>query len=82
MSGEWLYLCVYGNYGAMEVLRFVHFTTSTINRTSRFPFRKHCCLIDYILHSVDSAIALLNSPPKILLGMTQPSFSDFSLHTT
>ena len=53
-AGEWLYLCVaHGNDGAMEVC-FVHNTTSTIDLTSFFYHGKHCCAIDYILHTVDS----------------------------
>ena len=30
--------------------------------TSCFSLEKHCCAIGYILHTVDSATALLNSP--------------------
>ena len=61
-TGEWLYLCVaHGNDG--DMVYFVHITTSTVDMTSRFSPGKHCCPIDYILHTgVDSATALLNSP--------------------
>ena len=60
-AGEWLYLCVaHGNDGAMEVC-FFHII-STIDLTPCFSLEKHCCAIDYILHTVDSATALLNSP--------------------
>ena len=52
-------LCV--AHGAMEVC-FVHITTSTIHLTSCFSPGKHCCATVYILHTVDSATALLNSP--------------------
>ena len=60
-TGEWLYLCVaHGNDG--DMVCFVHITTSTVDMTSRFSPGKHCCAMDYILHTVDSATALLNSP--------------------
>lgn len=59
-AGEWLYLCVaHGNDGAMEV------RIQPIQRTPLYsdaPDIKQCCAIDYILHTVDSATALLNSP--------------------
>jgi hypothetical protein len=74
-AGEWLYLCIaHGN----EEVCFVHITTSTIDLTSRFSLG---CAIDYILHTVDSATVLLNSPRRF------PSRYDAtphlqSLHTT
>ena len=54
----------HGSDGAMEVC-FVHITTST-NRPDFlfFSIGKHCCAIDYILCTVDSATALLNSPRR------------------
>lgn len=59
-AGEWLYLCVaHGNDGAMEV------RIQSIQQTplhSDASDIKQCCAIDYILHTVDSATALLNSP--------------------
>src|SRR6266478_2030445 len=58
-AGEWMYLCVaHGNDGAMEVsLMYL------IDEGPSFDGRcKQCCAIDYILHTVDSATALLNSP--------------------
>jgi hypothetical protein len=58
-AGEWLYLCVaHGNEGAMEVgLSF----GSTAAQLLIF-VQQQCCAIDYILHTLDSATALLNSP--------------------
>ena len=56
-AGEWLYLCVaHGDDGAREV-RPYHL--SRILHDRRF---QQCCAIDYILHTLDSATALLNSP--------------------
>lgn len=52
---------------------FVHISTSALDLTSCFYPEKHCCAIDYALHTVDSATALLNSPRNFLLGKTRPS---------
>ncbi|GJJ08130.1 hypothetical protein Clacol_002338 [Clathrus columnatus] len=55
-AGEWLYLCVAhgsGSAGVMEILLLC------INHP--IPM-KQCCAIDYIIHTIDSATALLNSP--------------------
>ena len=82
-AGEWFYFCVaHGNNGAtsMEVC-FVH-NTSTIDLTSCFSPRKHGCVMDYILHTIDSATALLN-PPRSLPSRydTGPIFSLYTYIT-
>ena len=80
-AGEWLYLCVaHGNDGAMEVC-FVLNTTSTIDLTSRFSSEKHCCAIDYILHTVDSATALLNSPRTFPSRYGSSAFTHYITYT-
>ena len=59
-AGEWLYLCVaHGNDGAMEVCML---PIQPFPLCSDAPDLQQCCAIDYILHTVDSATALLNSP--------------------
>ena len=52
-AGEWLYLCVaHGNGGTTEV---------SITRVLSLVNALQCCAIDYILHTLDSATALLTS---------------------
>lgn len=59
-AGEWLYLCVaHGNDGAMEVCTLPNQPSPLYSEARDL---KQCCAIDYILHTVDSATALLNSP--------------------
>jgi Mob1/phocein family len=60
-AGEWMYLCVaHGNDGAMEA-SLVRFHRQKKTRPLTIAVQQ-CCAIDYILHTVDSATALLNSP--------------------
>lgn len=57
-AGEWLYLCVaHGNDGGMEVSQIKFHSLIELNI-----YMQQCCAIDYILHTLDSATALLNSP--------------------
>ncbi|KAH0834777.1 Mob1/phocein [Lanmaoa asiatica] len=77
-AGEWLYLCVaHGNDGAMEVRIRLN---QQISLYSDAPDLKQCCAIDYILHTVDSATALLNSPRAFpsRLSIPQTSHRHFS----
>ncbi|KAG1733476.1 Mob1/phocein [Suillus lakei] len=74
-AGEWLYLCVaHGNDGAMEV-RFDHHFKKMVPLTVY-----QCCAIDYILHTLDSATALLNSPRAFPSRLSIPptSYRHFS----
>ena len=58
--GEWLYLCVArGNDGAMEVCFRSQYYIYHRPDFLFFYSGKHYCTIDYILHTVDSASALL-----------------------
>jgi hypothetical protein len=63
-AGEWLYLCVaHGNDGAMEVrLTIILKIIALTLYFSILLYPQQCCAIDYILHTLDSATALLNSP--------------------
>lgn len=61
-AGEWLYLCVaHGNDGAMEVSLTIILKKNKVSLTT-YVYPQQCCAIDYILHTLDSATALLNSP--------------------
>ncbi|KAH7869786.1 Mob1/phocein, partial [Lentinula edodes] len=64
-AGEWLYLCVaHGNDGG----------------PGGGMMMEQCCAIDYILHTIDSATALLNSPRAFpsRLSIPVPSVRHFS----
>ncbi|KAJ3754585.1 mps one binder kinase activator-like 4 [Lentinula raphanica] len=74
-AGEWLYLCVaHGN----ESTSF-----SSSSSDTGLPgggMVEQCCAIDYILHTIDSATALLNSPRTFpsRLSIPTPSVRHFS----
>ncbi|KAJ3862933.1 Mob1/phocein [Lentinula novae-zelandiae] len=76
-AGEWLYLCVaHGNESTSH--------SSSSENGSGGPgggmMMEQCCAIDYILHTIDSATALLNSPRAFpsRLSIPVPSVRHFS----
>ncbi|KAJ3873570.1 hypothetical protein F5051DRAFT_118563 [Lentinula edodes] len=77
-AGEWLYLCVaHGNESTSH-------SSSSSENGSGGPgggmMMEQCCAIDYILHTIDSATALLNSPRAFpsRLSIPVPSVRHFS----
>ncbi|KAJ3740100.1 Mob1/phocein [Lentinula detonsa] len=76
-AGEWLYLCVaHGN----ESTSHSSSTSSDGAIAGGVMIMEPCCAIDYILHTIDSATALLNSPRAFpsRLSIPTPSVRHFS----
>ncbi|KAJ3780099.1 Mob1/phocein, partial [Lentinula aff. detonsa] len=76
-AGEWLYLCVaHGNESTS------HSSSSSSDGAiaGGVMIMEPCCAIDYILHTIDSATALLNSPRAFpsRLSIPTPSVRHFS----
>ncbi|KAJ4474436.1 hypothetical protein J3R30DRAFT_3671704 [Lentinula aciculospora] len=72
-AGEWLYLCVaHGNETTSH--------SSEGSTQGNGMMMEQCCAIDYILHTIDSATALLNSPRAFpsRLSIPTPSIRHFS----
>ena len=79
-----VYLCVnHGNDGAIEVCifrsrRYIYHRANFLFSSCQWEvLLAICCTMDYILHTVDSATALLNSP----LARTYDKAPIFSLYT-
>lgn len=75
-ADEWLYLCVAhgtGQNGVIEVsLPRLRKKCRKVCLIVGFLLKQQCCAIDYIVHTLDGATALLNSPKAFPSRYVQP----------